>query len=175
MIIDNIIIRCAKESDISDILKIEKEAFRSDICEERDVFVERINTFADGFLVVEHEDRVIGYISSEIWNYSSVIKRDDFELGHSISSTHTLSGDEIYISSFGILKEFKGIGLGKYLFDYFINYIVRKTKNPKSLILLVSENWVSAKNIYLNKGFEIITTFDNFFDLDNGLVMRKLL
>lgn len=175
MNIDNFIIRTAKEKDIDDILKIEWEAFTSDICEERAVFIERIKTFEDGFLVIEYENRVIGYISSEIWNYTSNINRESFELGHSIGSAHTIDGDEVYISSFGILSEFKGIGLGKYLFDYFLNYIVGNVKNPKSLILLVSENWKSAINIYTSRGFQSVATFNNFFDLEDWIVMMKLL
>ena len=171
MNIDNLKIRNAKIDDIEKILEIEHNSFAKNICEDKQVFIDRIETFNEGFLVAEYENEIIGYICSEIWPYNENIKE-----------SHKANGDELYISSFAISPKARKYGIGKILFNYLIDNVNKLVSNPKSLLLVVAENWISARNIYLKKGFIEICILKDFFDYGNiepfkadGIVMRKLL
>jgi ribosomal-protein-alanine N-acetyltransferase len=174
--------RIAEKNDIEAIMEIEQSSFSRIICEDKDVFLQRIETFKIGFIVMEYYNRVIGYICSEVWAYSEKIDKDKFTIGHLINDSHNPNGNEIYISSMGILPEVRGYGLGKAMFEFFIKYIIELMENPKSILLIVSENWTNARNIYINHGFIEICILNEFFDYrlvspfkENAIVMRKRL
>lgn len=182
MNINNLKIRNAKINDIEKILEIEHASFDKNICEDRQVFIDRIETFNEGFLVAEYENEIIGYICSEIWPYNENLKESDFLLNHSIKESHKTNGDELYISSFAISPKARKYGIGKILFNYLIDNVDKLIKEPKSLLLVVAENWTSARNIYIKNGFLEVCTLKDFFDYDDieafkadGIVMRKLL
>lgn len=182
MNINNLKIRNAKINDIEKILEIEHNSFAKNICEDKQVFIDRIETFNKGFLVAEYENEIIGYICSEIWTYNETIKENSFLLNHSIKESHKANGDELYISSFAISPKARKYGIGKILFNYLIDNVDKLVANPKSLLLVVAENWTSARNIYIKKGFHEICILKEFFDYNNiepfkadGIVMRKLL
>lgn len=182
MNINNLKIRNAKINDIEKILEIEHNSFDKNICEDKQVFIDRIETFNKGFLVAEYKGEIIGYICSEIWLYNENLKESDFLLNHSIKESHKANGDELYISSFAISSKARKYGIGKILFNYLIDNVDKLIANPKSLLLVVAENWTSARNIYLKKGFLEVCILTDFFDYGNvqafkadGIVMRKLL
>ena len=54
----------ATKFDIDAIMNIEKEAFAEEIQESKDVFLERIEIFPDGFFILEENNKKIGYFSS---------------------------------------------------------------------------------------------------------------
>lgn len=170
-------IRTAHEVDINHIMNIERACFSLDICENQSVFLERIRIFKDGFYVLEFKGSIIGYISTEIWDYEEEVKEKQFRLGHSIKSVHNEKGNELYISSMGILPEFRGSGLGKTLFQEATDSILKKNKNLKSIILIVSDKWYKARDIYKKNDFDEILTIRGFFEYSNykedGIVMRK--
>lgn len=182
MNINNLKIRNAKINDIEKILEIEHNSFDKNICEDKQVFIDRIETFNKGFLVAEYKGEIIGYICSEIWLYNENLKESDFLLNHSIKESHKANGDELYISSFAISSKARKYGIGKILFNYLIDNVDKLIANPKSLLLVVAENWTSARNIYLKKGFLKVCILKDFFDYGDifpfkadGIVMRKLL
>ncbi len=182
MNINEIKFRIVEKNDIDYIMEIEQSSFSKIVCEDKDVFLQRIETFKQGFIVMEYDNEVIGYICSEIWEYSENVDRDKFTFGHLIKDSHKTNGNEIYISSMGILPKVRGYGLGKAMFEFFIKYIPELVESPKSIILIVSENWKNARNIYINNGFKEICTFNEFIDYrhvppfkENAIVMRKLL
>ena len=170
-----ILIRNATVSDIGHIMDIEHESFCESVHEDIAVFRDRITTFPDGFLVLEVEGHVCGYISSEIWNYSQNIREDMFYLDHSINKVHDVTGSELYISSIGILKRYRGKGYGKLLFSELSRKITEKY-TISSMILIVSAQWIAAKRIYENDGFREIKRIHGFFDdvtHSDAIVMRK--
>ncbi|MCJ7691163.1 MAG: hypothetical protein MUO60_17870, partial [Clostridiaceae bacterium] len=73
MNINDIKFRIADNNDIDSIIEIEQSSFSRIICEDKDVFLQRIETFKKGFIVMEYYNRVIGYICSEVWEYSEKI------------------------------------------------------------------------------------------------------
>lgn len=174
-------IRHANLEDLNYILNIESDAFIDGIRENSNVIEERIKTFQNGFFLVCSKDSYpIGYISSEIWKYKEIINTEDFILGHSISEVHNDKGDELYISSMGILKSARGKKLGSSLFNYLIEYIRNNYPNIKSAILIVCDEWNNAKKIYSNAGFKEVSIIKNFFisednNFADGIIMRKKL
>lgn len=182
MDLNNITFRNANVKDVFSIMEIENSSFSRLICESEDTFMERISIFSDGFRIMEHNNEVIGYICSEIWNYKERVEIDSFTLGHSIKEKHNSKGKEVYISSMGLLSAYRGQGLGRLMFEDFMRYIKGMFPNIQSAILIVSEKWISARKIYESNGYKNIKTLKNFFIYQNnhkhyedGIVMRKVL
>lgn len=182
MNINDIKFRTAEKNDINYIMEIEQSSFSKIVCEDKNVFIQRIETFEKGFIVMEYNNKVIGYICSEIWDYSEKIDEEKFTFGHLIKDIHKANGNEVYISSMGTLPKFRGHGLGKLMFEFYIKYILDFVESPKSILLVVSENWTNARKIYINNGFKEICIFNDFIDYrnippfkENVIVMRKLL
>jgi len=175
--LQDILVRSATVNDIAHIMDIEHESFCENVHEDITVFRDRITTFPDGFLVLEVAGHVCGYISSEIWNYSENVREDMFYLGHSITSVHDATGSELYVSSIGILKKYRGKGYGKVLFSELSSKVTEKY-NISSMILIVSVQWMPAKKIYESDGFRETKRIHGFFnDMANSdaIVMRKYL
>lgn len=177
---DSINFRNANMNDISSIMNIELASFSKEICETKTVFLERINIFSKGFRVMEYNKEIIGYVSSEIWEYRDNITVDSFSLGHSIAELHNPKGKEIYISSIGLLPEYRGKGLGRFMFENFLEYCKNELTKIESAILIVSDKWNKAKNIYIENGFKRKIEINNFFNYKNpmlpsedGIVMRR--
>lgn len=182
MVLNKIRFRNACINDIQSIINIEYSSFSETICETEDVFIERIKLFSDGFRIMEYDNQVIGYICSEIWEYKDRVTLESFILGHSINEQHDPKGEEAYISSMGLLPSYRGQGLGKLMFEDFTSYIKAMFPNIKSIILIVSEKWTSARKIYENNGYKEIKIIKNFFSYqekkvyyEDGIVMRKKL
>lgn len=174
---EEIKIRNAAIDDIEHIMEIEHESFCETVYEDRSVFLDRILTFPDGFLVLEADGQVCGYISSEIWDYLEEIKEDMFNLNHSISKLHVATGSELYISSIGLLKKHRGKGYGKLLFSELSRRTTEKY-SISSIILIVSVQWTAAKNIYEKNAFEEAGRIHRFFNDEthsDAIVMRKSL
>lgn len=173
-------LRNATENDIKDIMQIENASFNENICEKEEHFLERIQVFSDGFYVMEKDENIVGYISTEIWTYEEKVSHKSFSLGHSIKNSHHPEGNELYISSMGVLPNYRGQGLGKILFQQVTNRIICEKGHVTSLILIVSEKWENAIKIYLENGFKEISIIDDFFidknhATEKGMVMRKYL
>lgn len=182
MNINDIKFRTAEKNDINYIMEIEQSSFSKIVCEDKNVFLQRIETFEKGFIVMEYNNKIISYTCSEIWDYNEKIDEDKFTFGHLIKDIHKANGNEVYISSMGILPKFRGYGLGKLMFEFYIKYILDFVESPKSILLVVSENWTNARKIYINNGFKEICIFNDFIDYgnvppfkENVIVMRKLL
>ncbi|TQD28310.1 N-acetyltransferase [Methanolobus vulcani] len=168
-------IRNTEKEDIEGILSVEHDSFHPNIAENADTLLERIEVFPNGFLVMEINGEIAGYISSELWDYSENIDTEKFELGHSITETHRYDGKELYISSIAVLKMYRGKGYGDALLSELISNICNKY-GISSIILMVSVNWIAAKRIYEKNGFHEIQVINGFFDDDersDSIVMRK--
>ncbi|MBA2861151.1 N-acetyltransferase [Methanococcus maripaludis] len=172
---EKVVIRNARKNDINEIMNIEYDSFDEGISESRNAFLNRILTFSDGFLVLEVNSKVSGYISSEIWEYLENIDEKMFDLDHDIKKVHNSNGSELYVSSIGVLKEHRKKGYGNLLFTELIKRITKKYK-ISSMILTVSEKWNDAIKLYEKNGFKEISRIKEFFEDDecsDGILMRK--
>jgi len=169
--------RAAVPSDIRNIMLLEDACFNKFTQESADVYLERIECFPQGFIILENRDNFIGAVSSEIWVYNPVISVSTFSLGHSIKQQFNMSGNELYISSLGIFPEHRNKGYGKVLFYGLIDNIKKCFEHMKTVILLVNEKWIFAQKIYTQNGFREIARFKEFFTEEDGskssgIVMR---
>ncbi|MCQ2591887.1 MAG: GNAT family N-acetyltransferase [Treponema sp.] len=167
-------IRQAKPEDISQIMKVEKNAFIPQIQEEEKVFSKRIELCPSLFFVFEADEKIFGYFCAE---YLSKVpeKPDELKLGH--TPEDSLATKKIlYISSFAILSDFRGQGLGKKLWADAVKKL--EEKKPEKIFLLVNKVWTGAKHIYEQSGFSVLKTFPMFFptdtnELSDGILMVK--
>lgn len=177
------IVRTANFSDLPGIMEVENNSFIPGIAENIKVFEDRLLTFSAGFFVLveqkNSQEKIAGYFTSEIWNKIPEQEEasDYFLLGHSAAKLHNVDGNTLYISSIAVSSEYRGKGLGKFLFSECINKIQEKFPQVKQKVLLVNENWKGAKKIYSDYGFEEYCILENFFDStsgkkSNGILMR---
>jgi len=138
-------IRNAGPGDIEQIMLIERSSFHEHIRESRSVFLERIAFFREGFLVLEIDDHVCGYISSEIWDYAENITATSLTLNHRISETHTTTGSELYISSIGILEDYRGKGYGNLLFTELSRRMIEKYAISSMICLFLQTGMLQGR------------------------------
>ena len=174
-------LRQAEISDIDVIMQIEKDSFVPAIMERREVFEQRLNVFPEGFIIFEDSKnhRSAGYICTELWDCIPSDK-DFFAVGHDIKKLHHAGGSVLYISSFALLKEFRGAGNGKLLFGTALNFF-KKNLIAETALLMVNEGWISARRIYESYGFREYMIFDSAFpaasgkEFSRGIIMKKTL
>ncbi len=166
---DSIIIRNVRRRDIDSIMKIEYESFLPGLREEKDLYLKRIKAFADGFLVAQDSDtgQIGGYISSELWREDQGVNADVLALGHDPLSVHDQNGKYLYITSFGTLPDWRGKKIGLKLFMALEEKIEKNYPNVIKKILIVSEKWTAARNLYTRQGFKETGRIINFFTPDN--------
>jgi ribosomal-protein-alanine N-acetyltransferase len=136
---------------------IENEAHPEGIREDREIFLERIELYPDGFLVTVEAGQVVGYICSELWQVDK-IEPSLFSLNKSIRSRHTFDGNTHYISSMAILKQAQSLGLGRSMFQALLDS-VPVTKR----VLIVGLDKTRAHRIYIDAGFEPLFAIKDFF------------
>lgn len=183
-------IRTANILDIDSIMEIENRSFLPQVREKRGLFLERLNVFSGGFILLVDEssgvkgggsngEKVCGYFCTERWK--EILRESDiFSVGHDISKTHCPDGPVLYISSFAVLPEFRGGGLGGKFFCDALEFIEKSQQGLKEAALLVNENWSAARHIYKKNGFSECFLIDSAFEndegqLENGIVMNKTL
>ncbi|MBR5915406.1 MAG: GNAT family N-acetyltransferase [Spirochaetia bacterium] len=174
-------VRPASSSDMERIMKIEENAFILNIQETYQTFSCRMTAFPQGFLVLE-DDRgaVQGYFSSELWE-----KLPDnnkvFILDHDPLKVHKADGKLLYVSSFALMGSLRGRGLGKLFFRECLKEVRKAAPQIDQVILIVSQEWGSARHIYEELGFKSIRQIPGFFPSDiipggaDGIVMIKTL
>lgn len=169
----------AQPFDIDSIMKIERQAFIPQIQEKKKTFEKRLEIFPNGFLILSDASETAvkqngnavtcGYLCSEIWSSfpsagdSDEIFRRKFKLGHNIKDTHDSNGCFLYISSFAILREYQGKGLGARFFENSLAALCGSFRNVEKVVLIVNEEWKGAIKIYKSLGFEEVRTLKDFF------------
>jgi ribosomal-protein-alanine N-acetyltransferase len=159
---ENINIRNACLADVDAIMEIEYACFERGVMESREVFKNRIRLFPEGFLVVDDQisSRGIAYLSSELWE-----KRYDgkyyFTLDQPIEKKHNANGAVYYISSMGVLPDYRGKGIGSRLFERSLK--VAGSLGCMEAILIVGETWNHAQAIYTKQGFSVLYKLKEFF------------
>lgn len=163
-------------NDLIKVMEIEKLSFSPETWEDESVYINRFSTFPQGNLTVWRNNEIVGFICSELWTYDSTYPNENFTLSHDIKQYHDYLGTVLYISSFAISPTCRG-GLGKKVFNTFIQLMFKQYK-LKSSILLVSDEWEKAKSIYNDMGYVKISSIPDFFIGEHkkqwdGIIMRK--
>lgn len=190
--INDFFIENAGIKDINSIMLIEEASFAKEITEDEKVFIERLETFPEGFFILRENpsNEAAGYITCEIWNRNNpesktLLTREHFNLSHSIKKYHNPEGDCLYIASIAISKKYRGKGLGNLLLDLALDKISFDFPKINNYILLVNSLWENAISLYKKNGFNksrlLFDTapgiLENFFEQDgrksNGIIMEK--
>ena len=190
--INDFFIENADIKDINSIMFIEKTSFAKEITEDKKVFIERLETFPEGFFILRERqsNEAAGYITCEIWNRNNpasetVLTKEHFNLSHPIKKYHNPEGDCLYIASIAISKKYRGKGLGSLLLDSALEELSFNFPKISKYILLVNSLWENAISLYEKKGFKKSNlTFDtepgileNFFEQNGvkskGIIMEK--
>lgn len=158
------------------IMEIEKDCFIPQIQERREVFLERIKAGAGKgtfLLFIDDETcRPAGYICGEFME-KVPSGPAEIALNHNPATVKESAAFSVfYISSFGILTDYRGKGNGNHLWKQALSAF-EKLPGIKKLVLLVNENWSGARHIYESTGFSATALFKGFFPDGNGIFMEK--
>ncbi len=169
----------AQPFDISDIMKIERQSFIPSIQEKQKTFEKRLEVFQNGFLILSDSSEkivmqngkalTVGYLCSELWdslpdkNESDEIFRRKFILNHNPKHTHKEKGVYLYVTSFAMLRDYRGQGLGEKFFASALASLCGAFPEIKKVVLLVNEEWQNALKIYKKFGFTEIKRLKDFF------------
>ncbi len=156
-------LRLADIKDLNKLYELENKAFDKGIAEDIKTIEDRVRIFPYGFLVLEHEGKIIGSFSTEIWNHKEGMDFEGVKLNHDIKNYHDINGNMMFISSFLIDDDYRGLGLGKAFFNDARQIIKNNFANIEKEVLAVSLEWENAINIYKSFGFEIEKTIKNYF------------
>lgn len=183
-------IRTACESDLPQIMLIEKSSFVSQIQESQNVFFERIKICPEMFLIFyeadedgksgilssENNENITGYLCAEFF-YGIPQNPNELQLGHlpskkmpdDLQKNNQKNQCYVYISSFAVFPSKRGGGTGKQCWNLAMEYFKNMNFEQnnviiKGFLLLVNELWTKALSIYEKSGFEKIKIFKNFFE-----------
>lgn len=198
-------VRGATSDDIDAIMHVEQQSFADGIAETPTTFAERL-TCADQcnyVLLSSDSQSVCGYVTAEIWE-KAPFDPALFSLGHSVREQHRPDGTTLYISSFALLPEVRGIriprsalsiesraskagadtaqgeptiGLAALFFTTVLERIGAAFPQLERIVLLVHEDWHNALALYEKYGFTPIQTLDRFawFGGKRAFVYEKMI
>ncbi|EFW37592.1 hypothetical protein HMPREF9554_01913 [Treponema phagedenis F0421] len=190
---DELCLRLANEKDLPRILEIETESFSSEIVESPETFAERIRHAGNCFYLLcktpakgerAEEEKILAYLSAELWEELPPMKDEFFALGHSAKERHRGEGKVLYIASFALAKNNRGKkvlrhgkteSLASFFFRSAIDTICSDYPKIDTQLLLVHNEWTAAKYIYQQQGFYEIATFTRFegFGKAPALIYKK--
>jgi len=151
----NLVIRSAEMNDAESISKVLLDFYNmNNEKEARNVFLSEIEKDYQ-YLVAENNGKIIGLVT---WLTHGLLKHGLFEL------------DRICL-----LKDSRGMGLGKQLVDALISdarkFYVLQNQNIRKLYLLTHEENKNAQKFYEKVGFKYETTLkDHYYKQKNELV-----
>lgn len=139
-------LRKFKPSDLPQILKIEKDLFGVDAYNQT-VILDGFKRAGEGFIVVQQEGKIVGYI------------------------TGFIEPSRDFIDNLAVKENFQRKGLGKTLLDSLLKYFSQK--GFKKVQLVVRENNLSAINFYEKNSFKKIKLLKNCYpDGGTGILMQ---
>lgn len=115
---ERVTVRQARPEDLDDILGVEGAAWPEGIRASREQFVERLETYPEGFLIADLYGKPAGVLTSQRIDYRLGDKPAGWEettAGGSIRATHRQGGNSLYVVSVGVAAESQGRGIGSRL------------------------------------------------------------
>lgn len=160
---DSYAIRHARPSDISAIMELEARGFHGGIREEESVFRARLAAFPAGFVVLERDGRVLGYLCAERWAEQAPLRPESFALGHDPGPRYAANGRVLYLASITVDPALRGTGLGRRLFVDGSALVRAACPEVALELLVVNEEWLGARHIYEQAGFSEVGRLPGFF------------
>ena len=136
-------IRAAGIDDLTQVCEIDCDAFSPyGTAESPSIIAARLTAFAEGFVVAESRQTIIGYGSSEKW-------LDDRQpaLNEDPSSTHHPSGQVFCVTAMAVRRAYQGLCCGTAILDHLIT--IARQHHCQSVTLETTH----AQEFYLHRGF----------------------
>lgn len=144
-------IRNVQESDLERCFEIETCAYAGEEAATKEKILTRIQGYSDGFIVLENEGEIIGFINSGA-THQVVLSDEEFKelVGHDPK------GDYIVIMSVVIHPDYQGQSMTTKLMSHFIKQM--KALDKKSIYLICQSELV---DMYVKYGFIHIRESDS--------------
>jgi ribosomal protein S18 acetylase RimI-like enzyme len=137
------IIRHVRPEDIEECYQVEISGFPPEEAATRETIKLRIDTFPQGFLVVEADQRVIGMLNSAATNKDDI---SDEELKQLIG--HDINGKNMVVFALAVLPEFQRQGIARQLMLHFVE--IAKQSNKENILLMCKQHLIKY---YVSLGF----------------------
>ncbi|WP_440059233.1 ribosomal protein S18-alanine N-acetyltransferase [Thermogladius sp. 4427co] len=142
-------IRFFEQRDLDTILEIEKECFPPEKAYDKYVFEQIASLPGNIFIVAEISGKVVGYAAGFI----------EDRIGH--------------IVSIAVKPAWQNRGIGSMLLDSLERLL--KSRGAVCIYLEVAVNNRKALNLYLKKGYRIISLLEKYYGSVDGYLMEKCL
>lgn len=136
-------IRTVKESDLDRCFEIERVSYAGDEAATKEKVLKRIQTYPEGFVVLENTEEIIGFINS---GATHKVELSDEEFKELIG--HDPRGEKIVIMSVVIHPKYQGQSFTSMLMKSFINTM--KAMGKTEIYLICQTELV---NLYAKYGF----------------------
>jgi [ribosomal protein S18]-alanine N-acetyltransferase len=138
-----ILVRNARDQDISAVVEIDAEAFSPDgTAEKLETFQHRLTAFPDGFIILIADNEIAAYGCSEKWLTERKPGLDENPL-----ATHQADGRILCITSMAVKKKYQGRGYGLRILDKLIEIAHRE--GCRKIVLETTH----AQGLYMKRGF----------------------
>ncbi len=143
----DLIFRTAKEEDLERCFEIESVSYAGDEAATKEKILNRIKLYADGFLILENKDEIIGFINSGATN-KVVLSDEEFKelVGHDSN------GEHIVIMSVVVHPDYQRQGMASELMNHFISAMKRLNKTKIYLICQTELVSMYAKHGFIHLG-----------------------
>lgn len=142
-----ILVRNAREQDISAVVEIDTEAFSPyGTAEKPETFQLRLTAFPNGFIILVTDNEIAAYGCSEKW-----LTEREPGLDENPMATHQPDGRIFCITAMAVKKKFQGRGFGLLVLDKLI-----ETAHAEGCKRIVVET-THAHDLYLKRGFKKVT------------------
>jgi len=140
-----VIIRNARDQDISAVLEIDTEAFAPyGTAEKLETFQKRLTAFANGFVILVAENEIAAYGCSEKW-----LTEREPGLDQDPVASHELDGRIFCITGMAVKKKFQGRGYSLLVLDKLLE--IAHKEGCRKIVLETSH----AQELYLQRGFKL--------------------
>lgn len=124
-----ITIRSVKEQDLDRCFEIESVSYVGDEGATKEKILKRIQTYPEGFIVIENTDEIIGFVNS---GATHRVELSDEEFKELVG--HDPSGEHIVIMSVVVHPNYQGKGMASKLMHSFIEAMQKLDKSEIHLI-----------------------------------------
>lgn len=129
MDMSKITIRSVKEQDLDRCFEIESVSYVGDEGATKEKILKRIQTYPEGFIVIENTDEIIGFVNS---GATHKVELSDEEFKELVG--HDPSGEHIVIMSVVVHPNYQGKGMASKLMHSFIEAMQKLDKSEIHLI-----------------------------------------
>jgi ribosomal protein S18 acetylase RimI-like enzyme len=141
-----ILVRNARDQDISAVAEIDAEAFSPyGTAEKPETFQLRLKAFPDGFIILVADNEIAAYGCSEKWLTEREPGLDENPL-----ATHQLDGRIFCITAMAVKMKYRKRGYGLLILDKLIEIAYRE--GCKKIVLETTH----AQGLYLKRGFKTV-------------------